>query len=393
MSCACAGRFIERLQILLLLVLQVCALCAAGHAASNPEAAEYKSQFLKLCDMACADLNKELTPFSAHHRSVVESETHHDPFYIDAYAIRALGVAYDVTGEKRYVDTCTRWADRVIGFQEKMIPEGIYYMNYAGFREPGHDAGNWFVADTGSVAMAILATSVRAKDDAMKKRCLKSVESYATAVIQNCARENGGVTNGSWWGTDGPWWCSTATFGSASHQLYRETKRPEYLKVACGTTDWLASHDWRQRQPPEWDALNGLPSVAIYCGENYASAVNNLSPEDSRRHAIAKQIATIVEWLANNQQGRGAKNDLNYRTEADYMPGMPYLMYVFARELPEYKGLDTAADQELKYVHQMFWKDGDPKISLVETWEFMAWMMLSYAEKVSPGSLYRCSNP
>jgi hypothetical protein len=49
--------------------------------------------------------------------------------------------------------------------------------------------------------------------------------------------------------------------------------------------------------------------------------------------------------MKENQQGRGAASKWNYLKESTYMGGLPYLMYVFARELPENAGLDQAADR------------------------------------------------
>ncbi|MFZ1935806.1 MAG: alpha-L-fucosidase [Thermoguttaceae bacterium] len=83
--------------------------------------ADAKARFLKLCDLAVAELNKEIVPFEERHRKTEEPKTHHVPFFEDSYAIRALCVAYDMTGNKAYLDACHRWADRVVALQSKMI--------------------------------------------------------------------------------------------------------------------------------------------------------------------------------------------------------------------------------------------------------------------------------
>ena len=83
--------------------------------------ADAKARFLKLCDLAVAELNKEIVPFEERHRKTKEPKTHHVPFFEDSYAIRALCVAYDMTGNKAYLDACHRWADRVVALQSKMI--------------------------------------------------------------------------------------------------------------------------------------------------------------------------------------------------------------------------------------------------------------------------------
>src|SRR5262249_50803048 len=146
----------------------------------------------------------------------------------DAHAIRALCVAYDMTGDKTYLDTCQRWADQVIAFQSQMIPPGAYYMNYN--RQPGEDRGDWHVADSGTIGMGILATSVRVQDVADKFRYVSSVTSFADLVTRNYVGKNGGITNGLWGSYSEEWWASTAIAGSLLFLLHAETG--EYLEHA-----------------------------------------------------------------------------------------------------------------------------------------------------------------
>src|SRR5690348_16982911 len=57
-----------------------------------PEA--FRSQFFRLCDMAAVKVRDE-------HNRV--------PFFVDSYAVRALCVAYDMTGNTNYLDACRDW--------------------------------------------------------------------------------------------------------------------------------------------------------------------------------------------------------------------------------------------------------------------------------------------
>ena len=111
--------------------------------AQQQEQADFKAQFLRLCDIAAKDLNKEFTPYSFADQDNADPETHHSPFFEDAHAVRALAVAYDMTGKKEYLDTCKHWSDRMIAYQEKMNPKGAYYLNY--FRKPGKRDGRHVV--------------------------------------------------------------------------------------------------------------------------------------------------------------------------------------------------------------------------------------------------------
>ncbi len=127
---------------------------ASRMAAARPTASDQlRAEFLKMCDAACAELN---TP----ERKV--------PFYQDSYAVRALAVAYDLTGDPKYIGACRRWADRMLEYQAGMTPPGAYWMHYG--RQPGETKGDWFVADCASIAMGVLATSIRTVEPADRRR-------------------------------------------------------------------------------------------------------------------------------------------------------------------------------------------------------------------------------
>ena len=145
----------------LFLALLLCLLTWSGAAVpargEETDVADLQAQFLTFCDLAAAELNKEITPFAD--RDNADPTTHHMPFFEDAHAVRALAVAYDMTGNRKYLDACQLWSDRMIDYQTKMIPQGAYYMNHS--RAPGQKSGEWNVADSGCVGMGVLATAVR----------------------------------------------------------------------------------------------------------------------------------------------------------------------------------------------------------------------------------------
>ena len=111
---------------------------------------EFRATFLKFCDLAAAELCKPMEPFRVYDRSYAETATHHMPAFEDAHAVRALAVAFDLTGEPKYLEACRRWADWAVEHQARMIPPGAYYMNHS--RAPGEDRGQWNAADSGTVA-------------------------------------------------------------------------------------------------------------------------------------------------------------------------------------------------------------------------------------------------
>jgi hypothetical protein len=186
--------------------------------AENEGVDKFQTRFLMFCDLAAAEFKKEITRFAD--RNNADPATHHMPFFEDAHAVRALAVAYDMTNEQKYLDACRRWSDQIIEYQRRMIPAGAYYMNHS--RAPGEDQGQWNVADSGSIAMGVLATAIRCDNPTEKAKYLEPVKPFARLVIENYVGPEGGISNGLWPVYDGQWWCSTATFGTMAFVLYEE---------------------------------------------------------------------------------------------------------------------------------------------------------------------------
>jgi hypothetical protein len=347
--------------------------------------AQMRRSFLQLCDLACEELDKEFTPFSEIYRNSSDARTHHMPFFEDAYAIWALSVAYDMTRRARYLHTCRHWADRIIALQNRMIPKGAYYMNYG--REPGSAQGDSYVADCGSIAMGMLATSIRVTHAQDKLRYLNSVKAWAKLVTENYIGEDGGITNGIW-GYTPEWWGSTATAGALLFRLYAETASQEYLDVALRASDWMSTQGLRGAVNPSFE--QGAPSVVYYCGQFYGMTMYPPVLTASQMDAADAQIAEAIKWLAENQKGRGAVSSVDYLYDT-YMAGMPYLMYVFTAGKPHAPDLRSAADTELRYISALLFDDGPPDATQLKTWELISWAMMSYAARLRPGDLIRNS--
>jgi hypothetical protein len=81
--------------------------------AENEGVDEFQTRFLTFCNLAAAEFNKEITRFAD--RDNADPATHHMPFFEDAHAVRALAVAYDMTGEQKYLDACRRWSENPRG--------------------------------------------------------------------------------------------------------------------------------------------------------------------------------------------------------------------------------------------------------------------------------------
>jgi len=352
--------------------------------AENKGVGDFQTRFLTFCDLAVAEFNKEITRFAD--RDNADPTTHHMPFFEDAHAVRALAVAYDMTGEQKYLDACRRWSDHIIEYQCRMIPPGAYYMNHS--RAPGEDHGQWNVADSGSIAMGVLATAIRCDDPTEKAKYLESVKAFARLVMENYVGPEGGISNGLWPAYDGQWWCSTATFGTMAFVLYQETGEKKYLKVAKGALNWMTHQDFREVKPITFQQR---PSgIIFYCFELYATGLRYLKPDSRQYNRAIRQIDLALDWMAKNQKTRGA-NVPHYVVRNVDMAGLPYLMYGFARQLPQHRGLIGPADGELRYIGDLLLRNGTPNVSPLMVWEVMTWGMMSYAEKLSPGALHRSS--
>jgi len=300
--------------------------------------------------------------------------------------VRALAVAYDMTGKRAYLDACRRWSDRIIEYQSRMIPKGAYYINHS--RAPGQDRGQWNLADSGSIGLGVLATATRCKDLAERERYLDSVRAFAKLVMDNYVGPDGGISNGLWPEYAGPWWCSSATFGTLAFVLYEETGEEKYLTVAKGAMTWLLGQDFRELKPITFQQR---PSGTIfYCFELYLAGVKHLPPESPKYRTAMQQIDLALAWMAKNQKTRGAEVP-DYTERNVDMAGLPYLMYGFAHQVPRLRGITTAADGELDYIGKLLLAQGDPNISRLMIWEVMTWGMLSHAERLAPGALLRGS--
>ena len=340
----------------------------------------FEARFLHLCDLAAAELRKETTPFGD--RKNEDPKTHHMPFFEDAHAVRSLAVAYDLTGNPAYLEACRVWSDRILAFQARMLPRGAYYLNY--YREPEQERGEWFVADAGCVGLAVLATAERCADPADQARYLDSVRAFARLVMANYVAADGGVANGHWSGYAGPWWCSTATFGTLAFRLYAATGEEPYLHAALGALNWTIRHDFRKAGPVTFEER---PSgVIFYCFELYAAGLKHLPAAGPERAAALGQIDLALNWLAGHQKTRGAAVKDYLEADVD-MAGMPYLMYAFGRALPNRDNLAAPADAELRYIGDLLLARGEPNVSRLMTWEVLTWGLMSYAERLRPGML------
>lgn len=354
-----------------LMVATLAAALAASGFADEPAAPEhFRADFLKLCDRACRELNQPTRKIA---------------FYQDSYAIRALAVAHDMTGKAEYLATCREWSDRMIGFQDRMTPRGAYYMNYG--RKPDAQTGDWYVADCASIALAVLATAVRTDDPAARSRYFRSVESYAHLVLDNYVGPGGGITDGLWSKFDGEWWCSSGIFASLAFVLHQQTEKDAYRQAGLKAIDWLNRQGFRHAEHIGFK--EAAPAVVMYVFEAYSAAMPYLERGTDRYQASLREIRDVLDWMAANQQGRGAPKTWDYASQwGSKLGGLPFHMYIYARHLPDGDKLFAAADQELTHIGRLLAADAKPGLS-----QLTVFAMMSYAERLHPGAMYRPRKP
>jgi hypothetical protein len=287
-----------------------------------------------------------------------------------------------MTGKAEYLDACRLWSDRMIEFQDGMIPQGAYYMQYG--RRPGQDQGSWYVADSSSIALGVLATAVRCGDPTQKKRYLDSVTSFAQLVAQNWVRPSGGVTDGFWAKSDEEWWCSTGIFGSLAFHLCEETKDEPYLAIGLGTIDWLNRQDLltvAKHFPPQ----EIKPTVMAYCLEAYSTGLPRLEPGSERHKLALAQLTKAHQWMLENMGGRAG---IDYVSQwGSKFGALPFHLYVQSQHVPGGEQLVAAADAELRHIAKIL----DTAAPSHQRDQLALFAMMSYAEKLSPGSMYRAS--
>lgn len=324
----------------------------------------FRSQFLRLCDSAIVR---------------IKDNNGKSPFFIDSYGVRSLCVAYDMTGNRKYLDACRFWADRMVTYQKEMIPAGGYYINYG--RKPGQKKGDWYVADCSSIAMGVLSTAVRCKG-VERKRLFHSVEKFASLVIRKFIRPSGGVTDGLWPQYNGAWWCSSSLFGSFSFMLYKNTGNKRYLDASLRIVNWLDKQDLATTQPLPLSHQG--PSLPMYVLECYSAGWPYLSKNSAMKSAAESQILWCINWAKNQQRIPIEKRKWPLLSwwGAKY-GGLPFQEYIYAHYFPGQLGLIEKGDGEMKLLFPAA-SSGKPGAS-----QLTAFMLMSYAQRLDPFAVYR----
>jgi len=326
---------------------------------------ELMKKFLILCDSAVVKLNLPERENQAWGKKT-------PVFYIDSYVVRGLMAAYDMTGNEAYLNASKTWCNRMIAFQEKMIPAGFYYMNYG--RKPGETTGDVYNGDNGSMAMGILATAIRCKNKSEKQFYLNSAEAYAKLVMENYVGPNGGITDGIWRTYNGEWWCSSGTVGSFFFLLYRETGKKPYLQIALNAIKYLNDQDLNTVGP--LPLKDQGPSLPMYTFEAYSAGFPYISKNPQLYAGAKKQIRWFKNWAANYQYNDDGQWGSKYG-------GIPFHLAIWGKINSDAEMEKMSNEKLEKVLNVLFAKKS------VEVSQLTAFTMLSMAEKLRPGLIYR----
>ncbi|MGC8654842.1 MAG: hypothetical protein ACP5US_12725 [Candidatus Kryptoniota bacterium] len=331
---------------------------------SRTSEAELQLEFFRLCDSAMAR---------------IRDKNRSDPFFIDSYGVRGLCVAYDMTGNRKYLDACQSWSDRMVEYQKLMVPAGAYYMNYG--RKPGEDVGDWYVADCSSIALAVLATAVRCRASE-RERLLHSVEQFASMVSKDFTRPSGGVTDGLWPQYNGPWWCSSALFGSLSFMLYRGTGDRRYLNIGLDIVNWLNKLDLARVGPLPLSHQG--PSMPMYVLECYSAGWPYITKDNTVKKGAIEQVSWCLRWIRNQEKKPVFMRKWQPANwwGAKY-GGLPFHQYIYSRYFRVGRQVSAEADLELRRLAKIVFAENlnAPQLEM--------FMLMSYAERLNPGAIYR----
>ncbi|MGE3181699.1 MAG: hypothetical protein AB7N71_08720, partial [Phycisphaerae bacterium] len=301
--------------------------------------------------------------------------------FIHSYLVRALCVAFDQTQQTRYLDAAGAWAQKMMEAQSDMQPTGAYYMGY--HRTPGSEQGEWYSADSASIAMGVLAVAQRTRDPKLQAACLNSLEQYARRILSSYVRESGGITDGIWELSEDEWWCSTALNAALFYQMYGVTGTDEYRTAANDAIDWLLQFDYRGEAttPP---FREGAPTVLFYLMEAYVSGLPHY--DAPRRERVQREmqevVATIVDGFAD-----GLWTDETWW--GTKLGGLPAHLLVYEREFGKLSATKTegnAATLLRKHCRNYYANAyRDPSVQI----QRLAFTLISLGESVAPGVLYQ----
>ena len=213
-----------------------------------------------------------------------------------AHAIRAMLGAHRLRPRGAYLEAACDWADMTLRLQGTHGHPDRYNMGY-GFRIRKGVPQNWFVADCGTVAVALLdVAALLGASDPLRQRILDSVCRFADDVAREWTLSDGSITLGY---MDferlnkKAYHCANAQSNLFLWPLAAMTGQDVYRRRALAATRWMAG--WRGYD----EGYYGSPiHDRAYNGESLCVSLAWLPASEAslRRRIMANLSRHIVDW-------------------------------------------------------------------------------------------------
>ncbi len=237
-------------------------------------------------------------------------------WYTSAYPIRTLLAAYDIFGEKDYLNAATRILDKLV---EEQLPNGAWHQTYRNKPTSRLDKSEldsimttqWMnLADIGSIATA-LGVSIQYVDAHRKEKYEQSLKRFCREWALQWQRPSGGFTNGMESGVarKREYSVATATQTAAFTALYCVSGEKQILSVAERAA-WYLLHNWKQDGRPISHAHISVKEGAVYdqpvthFGDNFYYSDGILMLYHHTEDSLLKnKIEQVYGWYLKGEKG------------------------------------------------------------------------------------------
>ncbi len=250
---------------------------------------------------------------------IVKDKNTYPVIFIGGYYMRTLVAAYEILGDRRYLDTAIAYGDYLL---KRQMPSGYWATGY----------GTVYFADTGS-ALGLLVVLYKHVDRDRQKQYLDAVQRYVNSIQKDGMIHTNGALGTGWRHAENnklsdpipdEYTISSAlTGGEIFTWMYHMTKQEKYRDVAYHALQWIMSNmrddgnipyilamenaDWAKRGEPKtdynlWTWATYITSA--YVGEGVLS-FDLYCDQPAWRKWIQKAIQPQIEFLLRTQNPSG----------------------------------------------------------------------------------------
>lgn len=274
-----------------------------------------------------------------------------------AHAIRGMLAMNRIKPKKVHLDMAKDWAVMTIRMQGTQGHPDRYNMGY-GLQIKNGAPRDWFVADCGTIAVALLdVASFLSEKDKLKEDILDSVTRFADYIIENWTLKNGSFSLGYLDYKEQrkeAYHCANAQSNLFLWPLWKVTGEQRYRKQALKASQWLAK--WTDYDSPYW----GSPvHNRAYNGESLFCTLAHIDPKEKIYADIVENMEKfIIKWTVENYgklwfkdgQQTHAKDPLlvmNLLLYKKYIDGSVKVDYIIERAL---KGIEKQLKKSFEHI-------------------------------------------